>query len=80
MQVARGFVKLWKEAGHSKLQAQFELADGSPRHFLGHFTPAVEEFECHHAKLAYINSEDLTASHTFHGKIGTNTIVIAIGG
>ena len=78
--VARGFVKLWKEAGNSKLQAQFTLADGSPRHFLGHFNPAVEEFECHDATLTYSNLEALTASHKFHGKLGTTTIFIALEG
>ena len=80
MPVAHGFVKLWDEAGNSKLQAQFTLPNGSRLHFLGHFNPAVEEFESRDATLTYSNPGALTASHNFYAKIGRGTIFIAIGG
>ena len=72
-------MKLWKDAGHSKLHAKFAVVGGQPLHFIGHFNPAAGEFECHDAILAYASRDALTASHEFHGKIGTNTIFIAIG-
>ena len=80
MQAADGVVKLWKEAGNSKLHARFNFAGRSPMHFIGHFNPPVEEFECHHATLLCTNWDALTASHRFYGKIGTNTIFLAIEG
>ena len=80
IKVARGFITLWKEAGNSNIQAHFTLQDGSPRYFLGHFNLAVEEFGCHDATLMYSNCEALTASHKFHGKLGTSTIFVVIEG
>ena len=78
MQVAHGVVKLWKEAGHSALHAQFNVDGRSPLHFIGRFNPPVEEFECHDAILAYGSLDALTASHKFFAKIGTSSIFITI--
>ena len=78
MKIAHGVVKLWKEAGHSALHAEFNIAGESPMHFIGRFNPPVEEFECHDATLAYASQDALTASHKFYGKLGTSDIFIAI--
>ena len=78
MQVTHGVVKLWKEAGHSTLHAQFNIDGRSPMHFIGHFNPPVEEFECHDAILLHASPKTLTEAHKFYAKIGTSHIFIAI--
>ena len=76
--IVQGSVRLWHEAGHSKIRAAFDIDDDLQVNFSGHFNPAIEKFECTNARLEYSHINQLTTSRGWIGIIGRDTISLNI--
>lgn len=75
MPTATGFIRT--AGSGTKFSASFTI-DDLLYSFAGSFTPSVPDFVSNSAMLEYNSVGELTATRTFNGRIGTNTITLSV--